>query len=79
MPLDNIMQTKHWDELFYQRAVWYKKFAWFPQRCVLSNRLLWCRFAYKGTAMWTGPGDPIFEFRWADKDQYLMAKIKGKL
>jgi len=77
MPMDNIMYTNHTTEYFYQRAVWYLKFAWTPHRCALSNRLLWLCCAYEGTAMWTGPGSPVFEHKWISKDQFLFAKFKG--
>jgi hypothetical protein len=29
--------------------------------------------------MWLGPGEPVFEHHWIDKNQYLMAKLKGTL
>jgi hypothetical protein len=27
--------------------------------------------------MWTGPGEPAFDIRWVDRNEYLLAKIKG--
>jgi hypothetical protein len=27
--------------------------------------------------MWTGPGEPAFDSRWVDRNEYLLAKIKG--
>ena len=77
MPLDKQMYYQKND--FVNRAIWYVKFAWRPQRCWISNRLIWLELAYKGTAMWTGPGDPIFEYHWVNKNEYLVAKIKGTL
>ena len=79
MPLDNRMYVDHGDDIFYRRAVWYKKFVWFPRRCVLSDELIWLTFAYKGTAMFTGPGDPIFERKWISKEHFLFARLAGKL
>jgi hypothetical protein len=29
--------------------------------------------------MWTGPGEPVFEYRWYHKDEYLIAKLKGNV
>jgi hypothetical protein len=26
--------------------------------------------------MFTGPGEPIFEYRWYDKNEYLIARLK---
>lgn len=53
------------------------KFAWFPKKCHITDKILWLKRAYMQTAMWTGPGDPLFEYRWYDKDQFLLARIKG--
>lgn len=55
------------------------KFVLWPKRCYFSNRLLWLEKAYVKIAMWTGPGDPVFEYRWYDKHQYLINKIKGNI
>jgi hypothetical protein len=35
--------------------------------------------AYEQTAMWTGPGDPVFEYRYYDKNEFLIEKIKGNV
>jgi hypothetical protein len=53
------------------------KFMFWPRRCYFSNKLLWFVFAYRKTAMWTGPGDPVFEYRFYDKNEYLVNRIKG--
>jgi hypothetical protein len=53
------------------------KFIFFPKRCYISNKTLWLVNAYRQTAMYTGPGDPVFEHRWYDKTEFLIAKIKG--
>jgi hypothetical protein len=79
MPLDNIMYTDHHDEYFYRRAVWYLKFSWLPRRCSLTHRRIWFCRAYKGTAMWTGPGSPVFEHKWIAKEEFLFAKLLGKI
>lgn len=53
------------------------KFAFTPKKCHISGKRIWFKKAYKQTAMWTGPGDPAFEHRWYNKDEFLIAKIKG--
>jgi len=78
MPLDKNMYAAE-ARLFYDRAVWYLKFAWWPHRCSLTGRLIWLRSGYQGTAMWTGPGDPVFERRWISRDQFLLAKLMGQI
>jgi hypothetical protein len=72
MPMDN-----QFDDMFYCKAIWYLKIAWLPHRCVLSHKLIWLCKGYSGTAMWTGPGSPVFEHKWIDRSQYLLAKLKG--
>lgn len=62
---------------FYSRASWVMSFCWLPRRCSLSNKLQWLKYAYKGTAMWTGPGTPVYEYMWHDKAEHLIWKLKG--
>ncbi len=60
-------------ESFYRKAIWRKRFVWkSPRRCELTGTLLWFRYAYEGVAMWTGPGDPIFEFRYHKPNEHLL-------
>ncbi len=63
-------------ESFYQRATWKLKFAWFPVKCDLYEKVLWLCWAYEGTACWTGPGDPVYEYRWHDKIEHLVWTLK---
>ena len=53
------------------------KFVFFPKKCHITDKVLMFEYAYKQTAMWTGPGDPVFEDRWYDKNEFLIARIKG--
>lgn len=53
------------------------KLVIFPKKCYITGKILWLTHAYKQTAMYTGPGDPAFEYRWYDKNEFLIAKIKG--
>lgn len=53
------------------------KFAWTPKKCHITGKKLWLEYAYMQTGLWTGPGDPLFEYRWYDKEQFLIARIKG--
>jgi len=79
MPLDNAMYAKHNDEKFYQRAVRYLKFSWLPRRCALTYKLLWFCRAYQGTVMYSGPGSCVFEHKWIAKEQFLFARLLGKI
>jgi len=62
---------------FWERSTWEYKFAIWPHRCEISKRILWFECAYKGTRVITGPGEPVFEFRWLSKNEYLLAALKG--
>lgn len=55
------------------------KFVWIPEKCYITGKKLWFKNAYKQTAMWTGSGDPMFEYRWYDRDEFLIARIKGEV
>ena len=55
------------------------KFALLPKRCYFTNKILWLRYAYKQTAMYTGPGEPAFEHRWYDKTEFLIGKLKDRV
>lgn len=66
------------DESFIRNRVESRyAFTFFPKICFLTGKIIWLKVAYKETAMWTGPGDPVFETNWYDKDAYLIAKLRG--
>lgn len=75
MPLDKIV----WDnETFNRRCLnWQLKWSLWPRKCHYTGKLLWFTLAYKGTAMITGPGEPVFEYRWCERQEYLFLRIKG--
>lgn len=58
---------------------WQLTTSFLPRRCFYSRKLLWFKKSYKGTAMWTGPGDPIFESRWVEKNYFLIKRITGEI
>lgn len=64
---------------FYANAFWKLKFAWFPKRCDISNERIWFKTAYLGTMMITGPGTPVFEYRWLTKKDFIVAALKGTI
>lgn len=66
------------EDPFYRRCVgWQLKFVWWPARCHITGKSLWLEYAYQGTSVLTGPGDPILEYRWHDRHEHLFWKIKG--
>ena len=48
------------------------KFAWLPQTCNISGKRIWLKKGYRLTRMITGPGDPIFDHRWHDKNAHII-------
>jgi hypothetical protein len=72
------MQSMEQDRLesFYRRAVWVERFAWRPRRCNITGRRLWLTRTMMGVAMWTGPGDPVFEFKWHDYKEHTAWLLK---
>ncbi len=77
MPMDSLA----WEnELWNRRCIgWKEKFVLIPRRCFYTGKYLWLKTAYYGVAMITGPGEPVFEYRWCDKNAYLFLKIKGTI
>ena len=65
------------DDGFYRRCVgWELSFAWLPERCDLTGRRIWLKEAWRGTSVLTGPGEPIIEHRWHDRDEHLVFLLK---
>jgi hypothetical protein len=67
-----------WDNdiSFYRKAIWREQFAWMPKRCNLSNKRIWLKKCMMGVAMYTGPGDPVFEFKWHDMKEHVFWMLK---
>jgi hypothetical protein len=74
MPIPGMDWTD--DDAFYNRAYWRQCFIWWPRRSALTGRWIWLRQVYEGTAMWTGPGDPVFEFRYHKPIEHLIWSLK---
>lgn len=77
MPFYN---NKEVDDSFNRNCIGTEyKFALVPVRCHKSGKIIWFEKAYRRVAMWTGPGDPAFAYRWYKKDEYIFAKLNGTL
>ena len=76
MPLDKLFDN---DPFKRRCAGWEVKYSLWPRRCYYTEKLLWFTLAYRGTSILTGPGEPIFEYRWCNKESYLFLKIKGTI
>lgn len=66
------------EDWFYRKCQgWQLKLVIWPARCDISSKWLWLEYAYQGYAILTGPGDPIEETRWHNKNEHLIWKLKG--
>jgi len=65
------------NQAFHRRAVWTMEFAWLPHRCDATGRIIWLQRAYRGRAVWIGPGDDAVETRWNDPHEHLICALKG--
>ena len=67
------------DDYHFNRSIVSRKlkFALFPRQCHITKRRIWLEKAYCITASY-GSGGNIFlgEYRWYDKDAYIVAKLK---
>ena len=53
------------------------KFTLLPRRCYVTKRIIWLESAYRITAGYpVGFADWLYDHRWYDKDEYLIARLK---
>jgi len=78
MPSPKVSITDDWQEMmFRERAKWQVQYLWWPKRCSLSGQWLWLGWAYQGEAMWTGPGEPVYETRYHSTVEHVIWLLKG--
>ena len=63
-------------DIFNSRAKFKLVYCLWPRRCEFTGKRLWLTHAMKGTAMWTGPGEPVLEHRYYDEIEYLIRKCR---
>ena len=61
---------------FYHKAVWRSKFIWQPKRSAITGRWLWLRQVYEGIAIYHGPGEAVFEFRYHEPKEHMIWSLK---
>jgi hypothetical protein len=64
------------EESFHTHAHWQLRFLWWPKRSAITGRWLWLRQVYIGTRKITGPGDPVFLFRYHEPIEHLIWRLK---
>ena len=56
---------------------WKLKRCWRPNTCFLTGRQLWGKKAYHATRIITGPGTPVEEDYWLEKNEFIMWNLRG--
>jgi hypothetical protein len=64
------------DEFFNRGAYWRLKFLWLPKRSAITGRRLWLQTVYEGIRMITGPGDPVFIFKYHETAEHIIWQLK---
>jgi hypothetical protein len=74
MPLDHVQSY----DPFYSRMMIGVEltFAWLPKKCHISGKRIWLKYGYRLTRMISGPGDTLFLYRWHDKNEHIIWKLK---
>lgn len=73
---DEVQQSPRKEDWGLNKVVnWKYKFCWRPQTCFLTSKPLWGKRAYHGTRMITGPGTPVFDDYWIDRDEFLLWQL----
>lgn len=67
---------------FFQHSItnrisWKLKYSFLPRRCNLSNELIWLKYAYKGTELITGPGEPVVNYYWHSVHEHIIWILKN--
>ena len=77
MPIpERVLSNSEW--MFANRRIGKThKISFIPRRCFLSDKKLWFKKCTVITSMITGPGEPVFEYFWCDRKEFLLNEIKG--
>ena len=55
---------------------WTLRLCWLPKKCFLTQKSLWGKWAYHGERWIAGPGEPVVEHYWIEKDEFIMWQLK---
>lgn len=59
-----------------RRAVdWRLRFCLFPKYCYLTGERIWFKWAYHGENWITGPGEPVVEQLWVERNKFLLWQL----
>jgi hypothetical protein len=58
---------------------WKLKLCWTrPRTCFLTSKPLWGKQAYHGVRVITGPGEPVYEDYWIEKNEFMLWNLRGR-
>jgi hypothetical protein len=80
MPMDDLIdQEPRGQDWGLNRAkCWELKICWRPHTCFLTGKQLWGKNAYRGTRWIHGPGEPVEEYYWVEKNEFIVWNLKGR-
>lgn len=80
MPMDDLVQGSPPSEDWGLKRArhWELKLCFVPKYCYLTNKPLWGKRAYRGERWITGPGEPIVNYYWIEKDAFLIWNLRGR-
>jgi hypothetical protein len=83
LPIPERVKFAGWDttsnEEFLEHANVKLMWSWWPRKCSITGEWLCFDLAYRADRTWTGPGEPITEYRWYNRYEFLMFRLKGKI
>lgn len=75
----DVQQSPLSDDWGLKRAGnWRLQICWLPRKCFISEKPLWGKLAYHGERLITGPGEPVVEHYWLDRNEFIIWNLKGR-
>jgi len=74
MSVTQAPQAEDWG--LSRASEWKLELCWTPQTCFLTGQQLWFRYAFHGTRLITGPGDPVVDHYWINRNEFIMWNLK---
>jgi hypothetical protein len=72
-----VTQSPRTDDWGLNKVVdWKLTRCWFPRECFLTGQNLWGKRAYHGTRMITGPGEPVIDHYYVERDEFILWRLK---
>ena len=74
---DEVTQSPpHEDWGLNRVSEWKLAMCWIPKKCYLTGKQLWGKRSYYGERWIAGPGTPVVDHFWIDRDEFIVWKLK---